>query len=113
MLCFLIVPQALEVAALKLIGSDKEIGTANNDINVFKGAYTIVSSPFLDLSSVTMWFVGDPSLQTRIQWYWRPRTESRADSQLAFTSDIVSQFKISYFAGVGCTDYRYVVKGNA
>lgn len=111
---FLIVPAALLVTAKELVGSDMQYDTANRAMNVFKNAFTIVSSPYIDLTSSTAWFVGDPTMQTRLQWVWKPRTESLgATSQIAFDSDIVSQFKCSYFAGIGSTDYRYVVKGNA
>ena len=111
---FLIVPAALEVMALKLIGSDKEIGSGYNDINVFYKAYTVVSSPILDSDTILAYWLGDPTMQTQIQWYWKPKTDSMGgNTQKAFDSDIVAQYKISYFAGVGSTDYRYVAQGNA
>lgn len=111
---FLIVPVALQVAAQELVGSDMQYDTANRAINIFKNKFVIKASPYLDAESATNWFVGDPSLQTRLQWVWKPRTETLGKtSQVAFDNDVVSQFKTSYMAGVGSEDYKCVVKGNA
>lgn len=111
---FLLVPVELEVTALEQMGSQQKPGTGNNEINAFRNAYTIISSPILDATLGTTWYLGDPSRQTRLQWYDRPRTDTMgASAQMAFNSDIVSQFKFHYHAGVGCTDYRYVVKATA
>lgn len=112
---FLVVPVALEVVAKQLILSPTQFDQTDRSINVFYNSYNIVSSPVIDAGvSATAWYLGDPAMQTRLQWVYKPKTETLTTiTQASFDSDIVAQFKIGYFAGVGCTDYRYVIKGNA
>lgn len=110
---FLIVPEALWKIAKSLLGSMNIVGSANNDVNVWKAAYELISSPFLDAVTTQAWWVGDSSLQSRIQWYWKPKTDTLGgNTQAAFDRDIVAQYKFSYKAGVGSTDYRFMYKGN-
>ena len=52
---FLIVPAALEVAALKLLSS--VIATASGDVNVFSGSMQLIVEPRLDASSATAWYI--------------------------------------------------------
>jgi hypothetical protein len=111
---FLIVPEALWKTAQSLFTAAGVIGSANNDPNIWQGRYKVVSSSFIDAQTTTGWWLGDPTYQTRIQWYWKPKTDMLGGStQAAFDRDVVAQYKFSYKAGVGSTDYRYVYKGNA
>lgn len=110
----LLVPAALHVVAKKLIGSPDQYDTGNRSINPFYNAYSIIMSPFIDATSATAWFVGDFQAQCVLQWVYKMRTETLRDaSQVSFNNDIVFQAKAGYYAGVGLTDYRFVVKGNA
>lgn len=57
---YLVVPKALAITAQKLMASLKVPGTTDNDANVVRDMFAsreIVSSPFLDRSSSTAWFV--------------------------------------------------------
>lgn len=111
----LLVPKALETVAKQLLGSTLQYDTANNAVNPFTNAFKIISSVFLDSKvSATAWFLGDFKSQLLAQWVYRLRTESlRNPTQKSFESDVVAQFKSGYYVGIGNTDYRYVVKGNA
>jgi len=53
----LIVPPALEFTARAILESTQVLGSANNDVNVVKGALNLIVWPFL--TSTTAWFVVD------------------------------------------------------
>lgn len=69
----LIVPPALEKEARILLESTQRTGTANNDINPYKGALKIVVWDFLGSAaggSDTAWFLID-STQNELNWFNR------------------------------------------
>jgi len=80
-------------------------GSANLDVNIYKGNYGIVTSQFFP--STTNYFFGDPAKQFRLQWVWEPQT-STVDGDPK--RDILTSFYTSMYCGVGATDYRFVVK---
>lgn len=85
--------------------------TQHGVMNPHQGDYTIINTPFVD--SATAWYLGDFARQTVLQWVERLQTtQQRNVGDAAFENDIVARFKASYFLGCGCTDYRYVQKGN-
>jgi hypothetical protein len=80
-------------------------GSANLDVNIYKGVYQIVTSQFFP--STTNWFMGDPAKQFRLQWVWEPNTNVVAGDP---KRDILTSFYTSMYCGVGATDYRHVAK---
>jgi phage major head subunit gpT-like protein len=69
----LLVPPALEKEAMILLNSTGRVGTANNDVNPYKGKLNLVVWDFLGASnggSDTAWFVLDKSFH-QINWYNR------------------------------------------
>lgn len=69
----LVVPPALEKEARILLDSQDRTGTANNDINPYKGALNLVVWDYLGSAasgSDTAWFVLDKSL-TLLNWFTR------------------------------------------
>ena len=107
----LLVHNAIALIAKRLMGSEKIVGSNFNELNVFKDAYTIIKTPFVD--SVTSWYLGDFAEQMILQWVYRLRTEAlRSLTADSFRYDIVAQFKAGYYLGVGASDYRFVVQGN-
>jgi hypothetical protein len=104
----ILIPVALWPTAMQLMGSSGQYDNANNAINPYKGKFQIVSSPVIDQVSATAWWVGNTALQTRLQWVWKPRTETLGSAtQISFDNDIVAQHKVSLYAGCGSTDYRH------
>lgn len=53
----LIIPPALRRTAVKLMGSENEMSTANNDVNTQRGMYRIVVDPLLTDYSTTAWYL--------------------------------------------------------
>lgn len=109
----LLVPPALRVTALRILGSPNYYdATTHGTVNPFYNLYKILVSPFL--GTATAWYLGDFAQQTILQWVYKLKTESlRNGTESAFKADTVAMFKASYFCGVGCSDYRFVAKGNA
>jgi len=58
----LIVPSALEKTAMILTNSVKRSGTTNNDMNIYDGMVTVMSSKWLNATSTTAWFLVDAGL---------------------------------------------------
>lgn len=104
----LLVPRALMISAQQLLGSDKQSGVANNDINPFKGAYQLVVSPFCDDNSATLHYLGDFKKQLVWLEVWPLQFERDSGD---FGNDTVTRVKVSYFGNAGNTDYRYVQRG--
>lgn len=69
----LVVPPALEKEARILLGSQGRVGTANNDLNPYKGALNLVVWDYLGSAaggSDTAWFVLDSS-NHKLTWFDR------------------------------------------
>lgn len=84
---------------------DFDMNSAERNVNIYKGAYRIVTSQFMP--STTAWFLGDPARQFRLQWVWEPQTSDAGGDP---KRDVLTSFYTSMFCGVGATDYRYVAK---
>ncbi len=118
-----LIPTALKATAAKIFKSDlliatgttsdvQNIPTYNPIQDLGAGNLTIVSSIFL--AATDAWYLG--AFDKQLLWLnvFMPATASQgADSELAFTNQIVARFRFSYHAGVGHTDWRYIVKNTA
>ena len=97
------------ITAIRLIGSEYEPFTTENQINPFKNKYTIVATPFL--SDTNSWYFGD--FPTQIVWLWvdKPQSITLANTtQVFFDSKTVRQWRFSYHGGCGQRDYRHIVR---
>ena len=72
----LLVPIALEKTAHLIVDSTMRQGTADNDLNFYKGKFEIV--PWIYLTSTTAWFLIDSS-EHELTWFWRKRPTFKAD----------------------------------
>tara|TARA_B100000424_G_C22901898_1_gene479664 strand:- start:39 stop:1211 length:1173 start_codon:yes stop_codon:yes gene_type:complete len=116
----ILVPSALKAKAFQIMNSQMLGGGANDTVSptynpvndLAQGGLNIASSVFLN--SASDWYMGDFSKQLKWLNVYAPATESQgANSELAFTNQIVSRFRFSYHAGMGHTDWRYIVKCTA
>jgi len=108
----LVVPPELEASALILMQSTQKAGSANNDVNVFKGSADVIVSPYLADSND--WFLGDVSRQIVWGRVWDLEVVAqRRGSDADFERDVVQRYRASIFGGARCVDYRYVVKGSS
>ena len=73
----LVIPPALEKEASILLNTSLRVGTANNDINPYKGRLNIVVWDFLGAAaggSDTAWFILDKGAH-KLNWFWRQKPE--------------------------------------
>lgn len=98
--------------AIKLRQGDYgNIGTANLDLNVAQNMFDIVESAyFSSLANNVSWLYG--AFKRQFQWDeifpLQVFSRSGQETEDGFKRDIVQQFKVRLYGGIGATDYRYV-----
>lgn len=110
----MIVPAALKHTAWKLRNNDRgELGSANLDRNPAQNAFEFIVDPYA--TDATTWYYGSPMRQFRWEEIWPVEVVTRvgADTKDGFDADIVQQFRVSFYGGVGAVDTRYVIKNTA
>lgn len=98
----IVVPVELEKTAHLIIDSTMRQGTADNDMNFYKGTLKIV--PWQYLTSTTAWFLLDSS-EHELNWFWRKRPEFKNDD--LFDTDI-AVYKSAMRLSKGFSDWRGV-----
>ncbi len=103
----LVYPSQLRFQAAVVLQSELRPGTANNDINAVNrlGLVQLMSKY---LSDDDNWFVGAPSNQSKLMFYWRE--EPRTDHVLDFDTGNAKS-KMTYRCSVGAADWRGWVGG--
>lgn len=113
----LLIPNALKATAAKILKSETLLAVGDTDhqnIPIYNpvgefGTLNMVSSVFLN--DTTSWYMGDFAKQLLELMVYPPATASQgANSELAFTNQIVARFRFSYHFGIGHTDYRYIIR---
>lgn len=59
----ILVPPELEETALQIVGTDREVGSANNTVNINKGRYNVVAWDYL--TDANAWFLIDSVLKSQ------------------------------------------------
>lgn len=72
----LLIPPALNKTAHLIIDSPMRSGTADNDMNVYKGKLDIID--WIYLTSTTAWFLIDSS-EHELNWFWREKPQFKSD----------------------------------
>lgn len=102
----IVVPVDLEKTARIVANSDLRSGTGNNDINVYKGRFDVLSWRYL--SSITRWFLMD-KMEHLLEWYWRIRPEFKSDYDFNAGAAL---YKVRIRFSVGWSDWRGVWGSN-
>lgn len=97
----LIVPVDLEKDAKILVGSNLRPGSADNDINVYKGTLEVIPWEYVTVNN-TLWFLQDAS-QHKLNYFWRVKPEFKQD--VAFDTGM-ALFKTRMRCSVGWSDWR-------
>ena len=98
----LIIPIELDKDAHEIVDSERRQGTADNDLNFWKGKFDIV--PWIYLTSATAWFLLDSSVH-QLNWFWR-RQPRFASDELFDTEYAV--YKSTMRLSRGWSDWRGV-----
>jgi hypothetical protein len=102
----LIVPPTLEKEARILLESQARTGTANNDINPYKGALKLMVWDYIGAAgggSDTAWFVLDED-QHELNWFWRERPNLDGPEYDFDTK--TGKWSVQYRASVGFSDWQ-------
>jgi phage major head subunit gpT-like protein len=97
----LIVPVDLEKDAKIIVGSTLRPGTADNDMNIYKGALDVIAWEYITVNN-TCWFLQDMA-QHQLNWFWRVRPEFKQD--VAFDTGM-ALFKSRTRFSKGWSDWR-------
>ena len=110
-----LVPKSLEVEALQLANSTLVPESAENAVNIFKGMFNVVTSPYLGTATdSTTWYGGDFKQDFVWTEVWPLQTISaRPGNSREFTADIKAQMKVRFFGACGALDFRHVWKCTA
>jgi len=111
----LMVPAGLFPLAWKLQNNEYgPQGTANLDKNMAQNMFDVVVNPYLVKASTTWWY-GGFKRQFRWEEVWPLETFTRVgqDTSEGFEKDVIQQFKVSWYGGVGANDTRYVYENQA
>jgi hypothetical protein len=121
----LLVPPSLNATALRIRNATEitmNTQVANNVAavqtkvtNPKAGTFTVLSSPFIQLSGLTGaaadWLYGDFKAQFYWQDVWPIQVFSQGSvSQTAWERDIAAAFKVRYLGGIFANEHRMVVK---
>jgi len=98
----LLVPPALDKEARIITESTMRSGTADNDVNVYRGRFQVQSWDYL--TSTTAWFLLDGS-NHELNWFWRVRPEFKNDSAFNVGAAV---FKVRARWSYGWSDWRGV-----
>lgn len=97
----LIVPVDLEKDAKIIVGSNLRPGSADNDVNVYKGSLDVIAWEYITVND-TAWFLQD-SRQHKLTHFWRVRPEFKQD--VAFDTGM-ALFKSRMRVSDGWSDWR-------
>ena len=81
-----------ELTAMELMRSSGKPGTANNDVNVLFGEFSIVVTPYL--TSTNDWFLFGSSPETVFHWDVQPRTAMEDD----FDTETIKRKRVHGFS---------------
>ena len=101
----LIVPRRLRKAALVIADTDKEPNTAENDINIWKGAVDVIEWDFLDDSNT--WFMVDKNRMKRFLYWFERRKPSLAQDKEDFDTE-VAKYKVVGRWSLGPSDPSWI-----
>jgi len=96
----LLVSPTLHKLAVELTGSSLKAGSADNDVNYYKGMLKIIDWDWI--SSTTAWFLIDSSVH-QVNWFWRVRPEFKKDN--SFDTGM-ALFKTRMRCSRGFSDWR-------
>ncbi len=111
---FLLVPKALEIRALQIVNATLVPANAAGSAlggNPLRGAFTVLSSPYLDQVDAQNWFLGDFPRQFIWKEIWPVQVFRQSPPEAeGFDRDVVARFKVRYYGGINALDHRYVLK---
>jgi hypothetical protein len=110
----LLVPKSLEIQALQIVNATLVPTSSASAVlggNPLRGAFHVLSSPFLDQINTKNWFLGDFPRQFIWKEIWPVQVFRQAPPEGdGFDRDCVARFKVRYYGGINALDHRFVLK---
>ena len=104
-------PFDLWVRVAQMIQSTLVPEGTENAVNIWKGLFKPLTSPYVTEQSASTWYLGDFKKDFWWSEIWPLQTFTmRPGSEMEFTRDIKSQTKVRYFGGVGAVDDKHSLK---
>src|SRR3990167_4863565 len=97
----LLVPIDLGKTAKVIVNSNLRSNTADNDVNIYNGMFSIVEWEFI--TSTTAWFLLGAKGEHLVTWMWRVRPQFKQDN--SFDSD-AALWKVRTRFSFGWSDWR-------
>lgn len=106
----LVVPRALKDTADIIVGTDKKVGSAYNDINPSYKGYGVLTNPRLDDYDTNNWFMVDMTMMKKfLKWFDREKAETAANVDF---NTLLTEFSVYMRYSYGWTDWRWIYGHN-
>ena len=101
----IIVPPELEQTAYEIINTDKQVNSANNNVNFLKGRYDVVVSDYL--TDTDNWFMVDSKyMKMFLKWFDRTPVEFNKDKDF---DTYISKWSVYNRYSYGFSDWRWIL----
>lgn len=101
----IIVPPELEQTAYEIINTEKQVNSANNNVNFLKGRYDVIVSDYL--TDTDNWFMVDSKyMKMFLKWFDRTPVEFNKDKDF---DTYVSKWSVYNRYSYGFSDWRWIL----
>jgi len=82
-----------------------------NAVNIWKGLFKPLTSPYVTAQSTSTWYLGDFKQDFWWSEIWPLQTfTAKPGAEAEFRSDVKSQHKVRFYGGIGAVDDKHVLK---
>ena len=105
-----LLPKSLEVEGLQLANSTLVPESAENAVNIFKGMFKVLTSPYLGVATTSStWYAGDFKQDFVWSEVWPLQTiTAKPGNSREFSADIKAQMKVRFYGACGAIDFKHV-----
>jgi len=108
---YLLVPQDLWLEALQMSNSTLTPESAENAVNVYKGAFTPLTSPYITAQNNGYWYIGDFKRDFWWSEVWPLQTFTmKPGNEQEFRRDVKATFKVRFYGQIGAVDDKHSYK---
>ena len=101
----IIVPPELEQTAYEIVNTEKQVNSANNNVNFLKGRYDVIVSDYL--TDTDNWFMVDSKyMKMFLKWFDRTPVEFNKDKDF---DTYISKWSVYNRYSYGFSDWRWIL----
>jgi hypothetical protein len=110
----LLFPYDLWVEVMQMAKSTLVPEGTENAVNIWKGTYEPLTSPYVTRQNTTTWYLGNFKEQFVWSQIWPLQTfQMKPGNETEFRRDVKFTFKVRLYGGIGAVDDHYVLKFTA